>query len=180
MICLKKYTLSEKKVLKKLKIPDFRHMTKDSVVKFATMLPYMDPDVAKAAIEQFPAYADMSGQMISHYKEILNDIVKSNDNSMNGFFNTCNSIIASLQEELQRDDLSSDERNRIEDNMIKVAQMISEKDTENKHFLIKTAGIFGLVLSIGAFAGATVLGANSQMNADEIESDDKDDYIDVQ
>lgn len=69
MICLSKYTLSGKKVLKKLKILDFRHMAKDSVVKFAKTLPYMDPDVSKAAIEQFHAYANMSGQMVSHYSD---------------------------------------------------------------------------------------------------------------
>ena len=32
-----KYTISEKKVLKKLGISDFRHMTKDKIVKFANM-----------------------------------------------------------------------------------------------------------------------------------------------
>ena len=45
-----KRTIKEKKVLKKLGIPDFRHMTKDKIIKFATMLPYMDPLVAKAAL----------------------------------------------------------------------------------------------------------------------------------
>lgn len=52
-----KRTLSEKKVLKKLGIPDFRHMTKDKVVEFASMLSRMDPEVAKKALEQFPEYA---------------------------------------------------------------------------------------------------------------------------
>jgi len=42
-----KHTLSEKRVLSKLGIADFRQMTKDKVVKFASMLPYMDPEIAK-------------------------------------------------------------------------------------------------------------------------------------
>lgn len=50
-----RYNLSEKKVLKKLGIEDFRHMTKDKIVQFASMLPQMDPEVAKKALEQFPA-----------------------------------------------------------------------------------------------------------------------------
>ena len=63
-----KYTLSEKKVLKKLGIPDFRHMTKDKVMSFATMLPYMDPEVAKKALEQFPSFKDLAGDMVTQYK----------------------------------------------------------------------------------------------------------------
>ena len=47
-----KHRLSEKKVLKKLGIPDFRHMTKDKVMGFASMLNQMDPEVAKKALEK--------------------------------------------------------------------------------------------------------------------------------
>lgn len=57
-----KYTLSEKKVLKKLGIPDFRHMTKDKVMSFATMLPYMDPEVAKKGARAVPIIQGFSGR----------------------------------------------------------------------------------------------------------------------
>lgn len=40
-------TLTEKKVLKKLGIDDFRHLTKEKVITMATMLDKMDPEVAK-------------------------------------------------------------------------------------------------------------------------------------
>ncbi|WP_156951394.1 hypothetical protein [Lacrimispora aerotolerans] len=43
-------TITEQKVLNKLDIPDFRHMTKDKVMGFASMLPDMDPEVAKKAL----------------------------------------------------------------------------------------------------------------------------------
>ena len=49
-------TISEQQVLQRLGIQDFRHMTKDKIMRFATMLPYMDPEVAKKALEQFPAF----------------------------------------------------------------------------------------------------------------------------
>ena len=42
--------LSEKKVLKKLGIDDFRHMTKNKVIKLVSMLDRVDPEVAKKAI----------------------------------------------------------------------------------------------------------------------------------
>lgn len=46
-------TLTEQKVLKKLGIPDFRHMTKDKIVQFASVLPRMDPEVAKKHLNSF-------------------------------------------------------------------------------------------------------------------------------
>ena len=64
--------MSEKKVLKKLGIPDFRHMTKDKVVKFVSLLPNMDPEVAKKALEQFPAFADLAKEMVVQLK-LLSD-----------------------------------------------------------------------------------------------------------
>lgn len=88
-----KYTLSEKKVLKKLGIPDFRHMTKDKVMSFATMLPYMDPEVAKKALEQFPSFKDLAGDMVTQYKTIVDKAFEENRISQQAFYDACNSII---------------------------------------------------------------------------------------
>lgn len=46
-----KTMMSEAKVLKKLDIADFRHLIKDKVIKMASMLYKMDPEVAKKALE---------------------------------------------------------------------------------------------------------------------------------
>lgn len=61
--------LTEKQVLKKLGIPDFRHMTKAKVMQFATMLPYMDPEVAKMALEQFPEFAKRATEILLNIKK---------------------------------------------------------------------------------------------------------------
>ena len=39
--------LSEAQVLKKLNIPDFRHLSKDNVMSFVSMIDKMDPEVEK-------------------------------------------------------------------------------------------------------------------------------------
>lgn len=39
--------LTEAQVLEKLNIPDFRHLSKDNVMSFASMIQDMDPEVAK-------------------------------------------------------------------------------------------------------------------------------------
>jgi hypothetical protein len=58
-----KVMMSEEKVLKKLDIVDFRHLTKDKVIKMASMLDKMDPEVAKKALEQFPEFANTTKEM---------------------------------------------------------------------------------------------------------------------
>lgn len=45
-----KRTLSEQKVLKQLKIDNFRQLSKDTVMKFASSINQMDPEVAKKAL----------------------------------------------------------------------------------------------------------------------------------
>lgn len=176
-----KYTLSEKKVLKKLGIPDFRHMTKEKVMSFATMLPYMDPEVAKKALEQFPAFKDLAGDMVIQYKAIVDKAFEENQISQQAFYDACNSILQSLQEELRDDDIDMVERDRIENKMIEVARMIGEKDRENKGMILKTLGgasVFFLAILGGA---AALLGSNTHFSsggdllADS--SDDNDDYI---
>ena len=63
--------MNEQKVLKKLDITDFRHLTKDKVIKMASMLDKMDPEVAKKALEQFPEFANTTKEMLSEYKDSL-------------------------------------------------------------------------------------------------------------
>ena len=49
--------LTEQQVLQALNIPDFRHLSKDKVISFASMLTDMEPEVAMKALEQFPEFA---------------------------------------------------------------------------------------------------------------------------
>ena len=63
--------LTEQQVLHKLEIPNFRHLTKDKVMTFASMLHNMDPIVAKKALEQFPEFAKMMLEVMHDYKSVL-------------------------------------------------------------------------------------------------------------
>lgn len=155
-------TISEQIVLKRLGIQDFRHMTKDKIMRFATMLPYMDPDVAKKALEQFPTFKELSEQMIIEYKNIVSNTLADNSESQKAFYYTCNSILDSQKQVLQKDTLSQEERESVEDKMLKVAAMIAEKDSENKRFLLKVIAVVGLFATGIISIAATILGANCQ------------------
>ena len=155
-------TLSEQRVLQQLGISNFRHMSKDKITKFASMLPYMDPDVAKKALEQFPEFKEMAGKLISEYKIIVDKALSENVDSQTAFYWACDSILEGLKQELQREYLSPEERNSIENRMFEVALMIGKKDSENKGFLIKVIAVAGLVVMGIIGTAATVLGSNTQ------------------
>ena len=93
-------TLTEQKVLKKLGIPDFRHMTKDKVMKFASMLHKMDREVAIKALEQFPEFANATTEIVAYFKEIVAKGFEENSASQNAFYSMCESINETLKQEL--------------------------------------------------------------------------------
>lgn len=148
-------TLTEQKVLKKLAIPDFRHMTKEKVMDFAQMVYRMDPEVAKAAIAQFPEYVKMASGMVMTYEGIIEKIMDAGKADMAAFCDACNSIIASLQEQLKQENLSDEEREKLNDKMIQVANMIGDKMSENRMFSLKVLGTAAVLLFgvIGLKAG---------------------------
>ena len=178
-------TLTEQKVLKKLGIPDFRHMTKDKVVSFATMLPKMNPEVAKKALEQFPEFAASTKEIVSYFKETIDKGFDANNDSVQSFYRTCDNIIAILEKQLEDGELSFEEKNILIDKMITLAEMKSAKDTENKRFImdkVKTAGAFllGIVITGAALLGLQTDALAAPSNDDSDDSDSDDSVIDAE
>ena len=153
--------LTEQKVLNKLGIEDFRHITKEKVVDMATMWDKMDSEVAIKALEQFPDFSNTMKEMLSDYIVSVEQDRISNDDSVKSFHESCDLIIKSLQEELDKKDLSFEQKNFIFDSMITLVKMKSEKDSENKKYLIATqilkysaytTAVVGLIVAIGGYA----------------------------
>lgn len=143
--------LTEQKVLKKLNIENFRHLTKDKVITMASMLDKMDPEVAKKAIEQFPEFSSTAKEMLSEYKDTLDKGLESNKESVESYYFVCKSTIETLQKQLEDGELTFDERKYIIDKMLEVSKMMGEKDSENKKFVVIMSGLglaaFGLAVA---------------------------------
>jgi tetrahydromethanopterin S-methyltransferase subunit G len=75
---------------------------------------------------------------------------------------------------LEKDDVTSEDRKRIEDKMIEVAQMIGQKDSENKGFIFKIICIgLTLVTTFITFAAAS-LGLKTQISPEDDDEEDND------
>lgn len=147
--CMSKQ-LTEQQVLQALNIPDFRHLSKDKVISFASMLTDMEPEVAMKALEQFPEFAKTILELAKDCKSTIDKGLDGNTESMEACAAILQSIIDSLQSQLSKDDVPFEERKYYIDKMFEAAQMQAAKDTENKQFIIKVLEIAGgaaLVLS---------------------------------
>lgn len=156
--------LSEEEVLNLLQIPDFRHLSKNSVMSFASLLDRMDPEIAKKALEQFPSFADVVKSVAKEYGTAIKTCMDSNNDSMKNYFAVANANITVLQKELERDDLSSEDRKNILSMLLEVQRMMGEKDSENKAFLLKVIGGVGLFCAVAIGITASIIGGKSSID----------------
>ena len=163
-----KRTLTEKKVLDKLNIEDFRHLTKDKVITMASMLDKMEPEVAKKALEQFPEFANTTKEMLSEYKDILDKGIQANDKSVKACYDTYNALIVALQRELEKDEITFEQRKYIIEQMKDIAEKVDKKDTENKRFIAGMAGLGMIALTGAVTLLASALGSNTQIEMDDM------------
>lgn len=160
-------TLTEANVLKKLDIEDFRHLTKDKVITMASMLDRMDPEVAKKALEQFPEFAKTTKEMLIEYKDTLDNGLQNNKDSVQAYYDACQSIIDSLQKQLENNDLSFEQRKEIIDQMLEITKMMGIKDTENKKFIVRMAMCGAAAIGVTVMALASALGGNSEISSND-------------
>lgn len=167
--------LSEQTVKKRLGITSFRELTKDKIINLASMIDKMDPEVTKKALEQFPQFAETSKEILQGYEDTMNTMLDQNKSSMNRYYDICDSIIASLKQELEKEDLTFEDRKYIMCQMKEVADMVGEKDSENKRFLATMAALGGLVVTFTATYLGSTLGGKIRIDSgddyDEIDDD---------
>ena len=166
-------TLTEQKVLKELDIPDFRHLTKDKVIAFASLLPKMNPEVAKKALEQFPNFASTSLEVMKNYKDVLERALDSNSETTKTSIDMYNQVMVSLQKMIDSDNLSFDEKIYILEQMKEIAMLVDKKDTESKNTTLKIAGIagtvaLGIVAALSAALGSNIAAKTSFDEEDEV------------
>lgn len=156
-----KEIISEAEVLKRLDIPNFRHITKDKIMNFTSLMSKMDPEVAKEAIKQFPEFAKMSLEALTDYKEILEKSLDGNAKSSDRVFLIYEEIIDTLKTCVTQDDISFEQKKYLIDEMKDIAKMANQKDESNKAFTNRVLLIGASMALISLGVGATLLGGES-------------------
>lgn len=163
-----KKPLNEQKVLDKLGIDDFRHLSKEKVIEFVSLVPNMEPEVAKAAIEQFPEFSSVMKSIMIDYKQEIESALNQNDDTVKKYYNACDKILDSLDKLLDDTDLDLNEKMQIIDKMQEVQKMMDEKDSENKKFIRDVLTIAGVVIVTVAGTAISLLGGDSKLKLPNI------------
>ena len=175
----KKY-VNEEAVKHALKIDSFRNLSKDKVMQFASMIPYMDKEVAISIIKQFPVYADFGKVAIEQYTKVCNSILELNKESQNDVIRGYQTILDALSKRMENKDISEQEYRSITNDMIAVADKIAEADLNNKKFLERMLtkvwwGLFGFICVVGAAIGIkSVFGNGSSLPEIQEEQEEED------
>lgn len=153
--------VSEEDVKSLLGIKDFRHLSKERVISFVSAIPQMDPEVAKKVVDQFPKMADMAVDLAKEYRETLNSAIAANDKSAKDTAEALDKVIDICSNELNRTDLTTEERLKIIDVVDKALGYRVELHKNNQDFLLQIIQYFGMFAFAIATIGATAtLGGN--------------------
>lgn len=142
------YTAVEKQALDIMRRTDFKNLSKNDVLSIASKLGELRPDVAKEVIAQFPEFAKLIQSSMEEYKDILGNIVSSDDESVKQvysiadkdmdtsadsrkqFYDFAGKVHTDLSKCLDNPDLSAEERKDILAQEMEILKAVSEKDSE--------------------------------------------------
>lgn len=142
------YTPAEREVLSLIQRTDFKNLSKNDLMSYASKLSQLRPEVARDVVAQFPELANMIKAALTEYRGMLTEITESDDASLNQVYQILNqeievaadsrkeyySLAAKVQSDLSKcldnPNLSAEERESILDREIEILQLADKKDTE--------------------------------------------------
>ncbi len=142
------YTPIEQQALDMMKRTDFKNLSKSDILSIASKLGELRPDVAKEVIAQFPEFAKLIQTSMEEYKDILGNIISSDDESIKQvyaiadkdmdtsadsrkqFFDFAGKVHADLSKCLDNPNLTAEERKDILAQEMKILKAVSAKDSE--------------------------------------------------
>lgn len=148
--------LDEYRALELMKKENFRGISKDNVLQLMSILDKVDPEVAKVIIAQMSEVVKGVVENEKVYAGILCKGIESCNASTKSCYQTEDVIIHSLQKEVEKENISFEQKQYYFDRMAEVAQRKEGKDTEHMNMILTILKYSGEALSIGLFVTAGV------------------------
>ncbi len=181
------YTDTEKQVLALMERTDFKNLSKNDVISYASKLNELRPEVAVQVLAQFPELARLIQSSLAKYKDILEKIVASDDESINQvygilnkeldiadrsreeYYEFANKVRLDLSKCLDNPNLTPEQQKEIREQEMEILRMVDKKDSEIRGQETETAhiadskdsekrGFNWKVISAASFAVLTAVG----------------------
>lgn len=154
--------VTEQQLLHELNIPDWRHMSKDKLITFANNMQNLDPEVAKAAIAQFPKFSEMGIGIVDTLKDSLDNVIANDKEADARAYEINYAILNNLNERLHKRFLFPSERRELITAMVQVSNNIAQMQVHQKIMIgdvfKAVSAVAGLVVTTaGALLGVKFL-----------------------
>lgn len=152
---------TELAVKQALGIDSWRNLSKEKVLRFAALMPEIDQEVTLAIVAQLPVFTKFALQALTVLERLQLASLSSNGESQAHVHSAFQEYRAVLKGELDREDMSKEDRQLVLDKFKEAVELEGEKDTENKRFidgLVNKAalGAGGAMVAALIFVGAKV------------------------
>lgn len=156
-----KNIISEEDVKKELGIIDFRNITKEKIMQFVSLMPKLDKELSLKIIEQFPNYATMATSMVTNLIDLCNNALENNKVTEKEAIDAYKYVLETIRMELEDGEATSEEKIKYNNQMIEVADKISEIDVRNKKWLENIIKYGTSAVCITLAVGAAILGVST-------------------
>ncbi|MEW2070310.1 hypothetical protein [Streptomyces sp. NPDC007346] len=153
---------NEAEIKQALGIESWRNLSKDKMIRFAAMMPDMDTEVALKIIEQFPVFKEFAMDTVNAMEKAHESTLSANKQSQEHVHRAFQEIREILRGELDKGDLSWEEKKFLIEQIQETGRMEFQKDSENKQLLdgmlkkVLVGAGTALVLSV-AFVGGKIM-----------------------
>ncbi|MCL2198021.1 MAG: hypothetical protein FWB80_08660 [Defluviitaleaceae bacterium] len=141
--------ISEKEAMDVIEISSWRNLSKDKFMKFLSLLPDLDKETQLRAIEQIPNIAHFIMDTNEKIIESSKNITDKNKEATDVLIDALKEIQVCFQEQLKREDLSTEDRMLFSEKLLDIARIYVELDKTNKGFLESHLGIIVSVAVLG-------------------------------
>lgn len=152
--------VTEEQVKEYLDIPDFRHASKDVLVKFVSSIPYVNQDVAIKIIEQYPIFSTCAQAFVQHYTTLCDNMLKENCKSVEAAMKGYQTSLDTISEVAKRENISEEDRRFYAEKMVIIADKMADLDAENKRHQERLAQYAGGIIGLCLIIGSAILGVN--------------------
>lgn len=153
---------NEDDIKKALNIDSWKKLSKDKIVEFSTMMPDMDKDVILNRIKQLPEFTKFAFEALNVMQKEHETTTTANKQNQENVHESYQDVRTILGRQLDREDLTQEERNRIYGLLFETLDQESDDDSKNKKFLDglfnkSVAGTGAIVLTAIVFVGGQVI-----------------------
>lgn len=129
-----KNKLTEKEIMVNLSIDNFGELTKGKILELESMIDKLDYITAKRILDDFPSFKKTIKEILDEYKEMALNGVADNKRFL-PFSDAFNSLAYKIQDKLNKDKLSFEEKIYVIGCMVRIVRVIDNRNKNDKQFI---------------------------------------------